>query len=82
MGSLSIWHILILATIVLVLFGGRGKVSDLMGDVGKGIKSFRAGLNDPEQVSLQQSQPRAIAPQRHEDRIETPSTMAAPANAD
>jgi sec-independent protein translocase protein TatA len=50
-GSLSIWHILILATIVLVLFGGRGKVSDLMGDVGKGIKSFRAGLNDPEQVS-------------------------------
>ena len=50
MGSLSIWHILILALIALVLFGGRGKVSDLMGDVAKGIRSFRAGLNEPEQA--------------------------------
>jgi sec-independent protein translocase protein TatA len=48
MGGLSIWHILILAVVALVLFGGRGKISDLMGDVGKGIKSFRQGLNDPE----------------------------------
>jgi sec-independent protein translocase protein TatA len=47
MGALSIWHILILAVVALVLFGGRGKISDLMGDVGKGIKSFRQGLNDP-----------------------------------
>jgi sec-independent protein translocase protein TatA len=48
MGGLSIWHILILAVVVLLLFGGRGKISDLMGDVAKGIKSFRQGLNDPE----------------------------------
>ena len=48
MGAFSIWHILALAVIVLLLFGGRGKISDLMGDVAKGIKSFRAGLNDPE----------------------------------
>ncbi len=48
MGGLSIWHILILGVIVLLLFGGRGKISDIMGDVAKGIKSFRAGLNDPE----------------------------------
>ena len=66
MGSLSIWHILIVATLMLVLFGGRGKVSDLMGDVGKGIKSFRAGLNASEHVSGQQSQQRAISPQRHD----------------
>ena len=46
MGGLSIWHILILAVVVLLLFGGRGKISDLMGDVAKGIKSFRQGLND------------------------------------
>jgi sec-independent protein translocase protein TatA len=46
MGSLSIWHILILALIALVLFGGRGKVSDLMGDFGRGINSFKKGLND------------------------------------
>jgi len=44
MGSFSIWHLLILGAIVLVMFGGRGKVSDLMGDFGKGINSFKKGL--------------------------------------
>jgi len=44
MGTFSIWHLLILGTIALVLFGGRGKVSDLMGDFGKGINSFKKGL--------------------------------------
>ena len=48
MGGLSIWHILILAVIALVLFGGRGKVSDLMGDFGRGINSFKKGLNEKE----------------------------------
>ena len=48
MGSLSMWHILILALVALVLFGGRGKVSDLMGDFGRGINSFKKGLNDPD----------------------------------
>lgn len=48
MGALSIWHILILAIVAVLLFGGRGKISDLMGDVAKGIKSFRQGLNDHE----------------------------------
>ena len=46
MGTFSIWHILILAAIALVLFGGRGKVSDLMGDFGKGINSFKKGLSE------------------------------------
>ena len=46
MGAFGIWHILILAVIALVLFGGRGKVSDLMGDFGRGINSFKKGLND------------------------------------
>jgi sec-independent protein translocase protein TatA len=48
MGALSMWHILILALVALVLFGGRGKVSDLMGDFGRGINSFKKGLNEPE----------------------------------
>jgi len=48
MGSLSIWHILILVVVAVLLFGGRGKISDLMGDVAKGIKSFRQGLNEPD----------------------------------
>ncbi|MDE2184359.1 MAG: twin-arginine translocase TatA/TatE family subunit [Alphaproteobacteria bacterium] len=49
MGGLSIWHILLIAVIVLVLFGGRGKLSDIMGDFAKGIKSFKKGLSDEEQ---------------------------------
>jgi len=38
--------LLIIAVIVLVMFGGRGKISSIMGDVGKGITSFRKGLKD------------------------------------
>jgi sec-independent protein translocase protein TatA len=44
MGGLSIWHWLIVLAVGLLLFGGRGKVSDLMGDLAKGIKSFKKGL--------------------------------------
>lgn len=46
MGGLSWIHWLLFAGIALVLFGGRGKVSDLMGDFGKGINSFKKGLAD------------------------------------
>ena len=43
MGSFSIWHWLIVLVVVLLLFG-RGKIPELMGDVAKGIKSFKKGL--------------------------------------
>ena len=46
MGSLSPWHLLILAVIALVVFGGRGKISGIMGDTAKGIRAFRDGLKD------------------------------------
>lgn len=45
MGSFSMWHWLIVLAIVLLLFG-RGKIPDLMGDVAKGIKSFKKGMAD------------------------------------
>ena len=45
MGSFSVWHWLIVLVIVLVLFG-RGKIPELMGDVAKGIKSFKKGMTD------------------------------------
>lgn len=48
MGSFSIWHWLIVLVIVALVFGGRGKLSGLMGDAGKGIKAFREGLKDGE----------------------------------
>ena len=46
MGSLSPWHLLILALLLLVVFGGRGKLSGIMGDAAKGIKAFKDGLKD------------------------------------
>lgn len=45
--SIGIWQLLIIAVIVILLFG-RGKISDLMGDVAKGIKSFKKGMADDE----------------------------------
>jgi len=47
MGSFSIWHWLIVLAVVLLLFGS-GKISGLMGDVAKGIKSFKANIKDDE----------------------------------
>lgn len=49
MGGLSIWHLLIVGVIVLVLFGGKGKLSDIMGDFAKGIKSFKKGMSDEDE---------------------------------
>jgi sec-independent protein translocase protein TatA len=47
MGSFSIIHWLIVLIVVLILFG-RGKIPELMGDVAKGIKSFKKGLKEDE----------------------------------
>ena len=46
MGSFSIWHWLIVGAVLLLVFGGRGKISDMMGDVAKGIKAFRKGMSE------------------------------------
>jgi len=44
MGAFSIWHLLILGVLLLLVFGGRGRLSELMGDAAKGIRAFRDGL--------------------------------------
>jgi sec-independent protein translocase protein TatA len=46
MGSMSAIHWVIVAVVVLLLFGGRGKLSGLMGDAAKGIRAFKDGLKD------------------------------------
>ena len=51
MGAFSIWHWLIVLVVVLVLFGGGGKISRLMGDFGKGLKSFKKGMKEDEVVT-------------------------------
>jgi sec-independent protein translocase protein TatA len=45
MGGIGIWQILIVAVVVLIFFG-RGRISEMMGDFGKGVNSFKKGLND------------------------------------
>jgi sec-independent protein translocase protein TatA len=46
MGAFSIWHWLILLVVVLVLFGGGGKISRMMGDFGKGLNAFKKGIKE------------------------------------
>ncbi|WP_424631257.1 twin-arginine translocase TatA/TatE family subunit [Bradyrhizobium sp. SYSU BS000235] len=50
MGSMSIWHWIVVIGVVLLLFG-RGKISDLMGDVAQGIKAFKKGMADDEKTA-------------------------------
>ena len=53
--SPGIWQILLVLVLVLLLFGGRGKISSIMGDLARGITSFRKGLKDDEQPDSKSS---------------------------
>ncbi len=68
MGGFSLWHILIFAIIVLLLFGGN-RISNMMGDVAKGLKSFKQGLADDEKPA----EPKQIAPQQPIDVTPRPA---------
>ncbi len=71
MGGLSIWHWLVFGVIVLLLFG-KGRFSDMMGDVAKGIKSFKKGMADDDTPSA----PKQIEGQRTPDPSVTPAPTA------
>ena len=62
MGSLSPLHWLIIAVIVLLLFGGKGKITGIMGDTAKGIKAFKDGLKDEEAKKDEDAKPSASTP--------------------
>jgi sec-independent protein translocase protein TatA len=55
MGTFSIWHWLVVLGIALLVFGGSGKVSNLMGDFAKGIKSFKKNMADDSDASMEAS---------------------------
>lgn len=55
MGGLSIWHWLVVGIVVMLLFG-KGRFSDMMGDVAKGIKSFKKGMTEDEDAPKQPKQ--------------------------
>lgn len=67
--SLGPWQLIIIALVILVLFG-RGRISEMMGDFGKGIKSFKKGMNDED-----------AAAHRSAERIEGPAVDAKPASS-
>ena len=49
MGGFSIWHWLIVGLVILLLFG-KGRFSDMMGDVAKGLKSFKSGMSEDDEA--------------------------------
>jgi sec-independent protein translocase protein TatA len=54
MGSMSMWHWIVVIGVVLLLFG-RGKISELMGDVAQGIKAFKKGMSEDEAAKIEPS---------------------------
>jgi sec-independent protein translocase protein TatA len=58
--GLSGWHLLILALVALLIFGGSGRISSIMGDMAKGMKSFKKGLSDDEDEDRPKEQPKVI----------------------
>ncbi len=57
MGTFSWIHWVIVLAVILVLFGGRGKISELMGDFAKGIKSFKKGMADEPEAEQAKTEP-------------------------
>ena len=60
MGAVGPWQIVIILILALLLFGGGGKLSSLMGDFAKGIRSFRKGLKDDDEKSLDDRSDKAV----------------------
>ena len=67
MGSLSIWHWLVVVAVVLVLLGS-GKISELMGDVAQGIKAFKKGMSEDE-VKADPADPKKIVESQPADPL-------------
>ena len=63
MGGTSIWHWIVVGLIVMLLFG-RGKISEMMGDVAKGIKAFKKGMSEEDEPASTPAQPTGKEPVR------------------
>ena len=60
--ALGPWQLLIILAIVLLLFGGRGKISAIMGDFGKGLRNFKTGMKGPEEDAGEEAEAIEEAP--------------------
>ncbi len=74
MGGLSIWHWLIVLAVVLVLFGGGNKISGVMGDFAKGIKSFKKNMADDVSMEATADRPSGSIAAPHVTPATTAST--------
>ena len=74
MGGLSIWHWLVVGVIILLLFG-KGRFSEMMGDVAKGLKSFKKGMSEDEEAAAAKAKA-AEPPRRLSDSGTVDSTAA------
>jgi sec-independent protein translocase protein TatA len=82
MGGASIWHWVIVGIVVMLLFG-RGKISEMMGDVAKGIKAFKKGMSDEDAAPAATPVQPASEPVRtleHQQAASTPSGATTPLN--
>jgi sec-independent protein translocase protein TatA len=78
MGSFSIWHWLVVGILVLLLFG-KGRFSEMMGDVAKGIKSFKKGMTEDDEPRPADRRPEALDKPRaivtEQDKAEERSSL-------
>jgi sec-independent protein translocase protein TatA len=65
MGTFSVWHWLIVLVVVLVLFGGGGKIPKLMRDMGQGINAFKKGLKEEDKVKTKAESTKVIEDESH-----------------
>ncbi|WP_114953277.1 twin-arginine translocase TatA/TatE family subunit [Sphingomonadaceae bacterium KCTC 52780] len=79
MGSFSLWHWLIVGLVILLLFG-KGRFSDMMGDVAKGLKNFKKGMSEDEEAAATPAPaPRRISDDRTIDVPPAPAPESTPA---
>jgi len=71
MGSLSIWHWMIVIGVVMLLFGGRGKLSSVMGDFAQGIKAFKKGMTEDDKAEAKSEPAKSI---EHQSAAADPKT--------
>jgi sec-independent protein translocase protein TatA len=68
MGTFSIWHWLIVLVVVALMFGGRGRLSGIMGDAAKGIRAFKDGLKNGDEADVEEASSKPLPKERDKDK--------------
>ena len=77
MGGLSLWHWLVVGIVILLLFG-KGRFSDMMGDVAKGIKSFKRGMSEEDEAAQRRITEERKLPADETSRVADPDERREP----